>query len=279
MSQSRSKDHSGLKLGIGVATFNRVDLLTRTLDAIIRHTSTPYHLIVADDGSSDGTLALLRSRHIPHVAGPNRGIAWNKNRILFHLHEVARCDVILLLEDDIMPRHDGWELPWIEATRKWGHANIGGNWFEHLLGSEAGTPDDPILSTILTAQCSGFSRVALNAVGYMDTRFGRYGHEHCEHSERMIRAGFGGTRDPQRFFLLRSDLQLNATKESDYHSELGTNSAVYAMVSKDPTLYRKPWRTRSEKKQIQSDLKNTNLYEFRSKFNLLKFRTKFALIK
>ncbi len=266
-----------LKLGIGITTFRRSKLLNYALDGIARHTRTPYTLIVADDGSQDDTLELLRARKIPHVAGPNRGVAWNKNRVLFHLHEVVRCDVMILLEDDMMPRHDGWEIDWIRAIQKWGHANIGGNWFRHLLGSEAGTPDDPFVSSVLTAQCSGFSREALNAVGYMDTRFGRYGHEHCEHSVRMVRAGFGGTREPQQmFYLLNSDLQMLATDQSDYHAEVGKNSNIFAEVMKDPTLYRRAWRSAEEWRQIRADLSATVVYNTRHRAQLLAARLRAA---
>lgn len=266
-----------LRLGIGITTFRRSKLLTHVLDGIIRHTRTPYKLIVADDGSQDETLDLLRARKIPHVAGPNRGIAWNKNRALFHLQEVAKCNVMILLEDDIMPRHDGWEVDWIRSVENWGHVNIGGNWFEHLLGSEPGTPDSPFVSTVLTGQCSGFSRAALKTVGYMDTRFGRYGYEHCEHSARMIRAGFGGIEgSPQKFYLLKSDLQLLATDQSDYHSELDKNSGIFAEVSKDPTLYRQAWRSPEEWRQIRADLSSTVVYSARHRAQLLAARLRAA---
>lgn len=267
-----------IKLGIGITTFRRSRLLALALDGIARHTRAPYSLIVADDGSQDETLDLLRSRKIAHIAGPNRGIAWNKNRVLFHLHEVVRCDVVILLEDDMMPRHDGWEADWIEAIQKWGHANIAGNWFEHLLGSEAGTPDDPFVSTVLTAQCSGFARKALSTVGYMDTRFGRYGHEHVEHTTRLVRAGFGGVNDPERrFFLLKSDLQMLATDHAEYHDELDKNAAILAEVNKDPTLYRRPWRTPEEWQRIRSDLKHTVAYEPHHRAQVLAARVRAAI--
>jgi hypothetical protein len=39
-----------------------------------------------------------------------------------------------------------------------------------------------------------FHRYAWNMVGYMDARFGKYGHEHTEFTNRFLRNGFGGIR-------------------------------------------------------------------------------------
>ncbi len=266
-----------IRLGIGVTTFRRSKLLARTLDGIARHTLTPHTLIVADDGSPDDTLDMLSRRRVPHIAGPNRGIAWNKNRALFHLHEVARCDVILMVEDDVAPVNDGWELPWIEATKRWGHANLAGPWFSELFQSGSGTLEDPVISSALTGQCCGFSRAALLKVGYMDTRFGRYGFEHCEHSERIVRAGYGGIADPVRYYLLKSNLNISGIEE-DYRSDLDNNSGVYAEVSKDPTMYRQAWRCPEEWRQIRADLSATVVYDARHRTQVLAARLRAALL-
>lgn len=265
-----------IKLGIGVTTYNRAASLKRTLDGILHYTRHPYTLIVADDGSPDGTLDLLRSRQIPHVAGPNRGIAWNKNRALFHLQEVARCDVILLLEDDVAPRHDGWEASWIEASRRWGHVNLAGPWFANLFESGTGTTDDPVLSTVLTGQCSGFSREALHTVGYMDTRFGRYGYEHCDHSERLLKSGFGGQVDPARYYLVKSDLAI-AGVEEEYRSELDAGARIYNALRADTSIYRPAWRTRDELQRLLSEVSRTVVYDTSSKINLWRVRSKLFL--
>lgn len=265
-----------IKLGIGVTTYNRAASLTRTLDGLLRHTRHPYTLIVADDGSPDQTLDLLRSGQIPHVAGPNRGIAWNKNRALFHLYEVARCDVVLLLEDDVAPRHDGWEAPWIEAAQRWGHVNLAGPWFANLFESGSGTTEDPVLSTVLTGQCSGFSRSALAAAGYMDTRFGRYGYEHCDHSERLLKAGFGGQADPRRYYLITSDLAISGIEE-DYRSELGAGARVYDALREDTSIYRPAWRNRDELQRLLGEVGGTVVYDTPAQLSLWRARAKLLL--
>ena len=87
-------------LGIGIVTFNRSDVLLETLNRVRAHTSTPCIVVVADDGSDDGTADALRAQQITVATGPNMGIAWNKNRALFQLGAVMQCDAVILLEDD-----------------------------------------------------------------------------------------------------------------------------------------------------------------------------------
>ncbi|GJD53288.1 hypothetical protein OPKNFCMD_6063 [Methylobacterium crusticola] len=249
-----------LRLGLGVTTYNRAESLARTLDGVARFTATPHRLVVADDGSADDTLAMLRARKVPHLGGPNRGIAWNKNRVLFYLHEVARCDVVIMLEDDTVPTSPGWERPWIEAAHRFGHANLAGEWFAERFISGAGTPSDPVLCTDITGQCVSFSRRALRAVGYMDTRFERYGFEHCDHSERLRAAGFGGRADPPAYYLLKSDFHI-LFEASDYRDELERNALIYLQVKQDRALYRRPWRSLADLRQLTADLRRAEPYD------------------
>ena len=182
-----------MRLGIGITTYNRRGILAGTIRRVrelTRH--EPVHLVVADDGSQDGTQEALRKQGIPLVTGPNRGIAWNKNRALFLLSEMLRCDVVILLEDDATPTRFGWDSEWIDAAQRWGHVNYAGPWLQPHFVSGAGTPADPVLCSALTAQCAAFSREALAFGGYFDPRFQGYGHEHVEHTRRLARAGYGG---------------------------------------------------------------------------------------
>ena len=120
------------RVGIGVITYNRKDVLAETLARVRAHTSSPHELVVADDGSWDGTVELVRSLGIRLVTGRNMGIAWNKNRALFLLTMLLHCDVVILLEDDSRPVKDGWEQDWIAASLRWGHINLAGEWLRAL---------------------------------------------------------------------------------------------------------------------------------------------------
>lgn len=215
-----------LKLGIGITTYNRAGHLAQTLDAVAAFTETPHLLLVADDGSSDGTADLLRERRVAHLAPPNGGVAWNKNRLLYDLAHVEGCDVILLLEDDTRPTRAGWERAWIEAARRHGHMNLAGDWIlTHVTGG-AGTPADPYRSPVTSGQCVVFSRAAIEAAGFMDTRFRRYGYEHGEHTERLVKSGFGGDPSTGEVFLIDSDLLVTEGEALLYTDALEDRKSV-----------------------------------------------------
>ena len=77
---------------------------------------TDVDFVVADDGSTDGSVAMLREQDVPVVTGVNMGVAWNKNRALYLLAQVRGCVAVILLEDDTMPDRTGWEDAWISAA-------------------------------------------------------------------------------------------------------------------------------------------------------------------
>jgi GT2 family glycosyltransferase len=128
-----------VRIGIGIITCNRKDVLAATLARVRAHTAMPYELAVADDGSTDGTAEMVRAQNITLVTGRNMGIAWNKNRALFLLGAVMQCDAVILLEDDSFPTSDGWHHEWMQAALRWGHVNLAGAWFSDSFLSGTGT--------------------------------------------------------------------------------------------------------------------------------------------
>ncbi|MDR3533473.1 MAG: glycosyltransferase [Rhodopila sp.] len=183
-------------VGIGIVTYNRREIVSDTIDRVRAFTRQPgAALVVADDGSSDGTLEMLRDKQVPVITGVNMGIAWNKNRALFLLSQMLGCETVILLEDDTQPSLAGWETEWVKAAQRWGHVNYAGEWMREHFISGTGTADDPIRSRMVTAQCAAYSRAALTYGGYFDPHFTGYGHEHVEHTRRLIRIGYGGTEE------------------------------------------------------------------------------------
>ena len=238
----------GRRLGIGITTYNRERMLERTIDAVFQHTSTAFTLIVADDGSTDGTEAWLVQRGIPFISAPNRGIAWNKNRALYYLHEICKCDDLILLEDDTFPSEDHWEAVWIDAIHRYGHVNLAPSHWTVQFEGGSGTSADPFLSSFLTGQCVGFSRQALSLIGYMDTRFRHYGFEHIEHTDRFMRAGFGGVIGTNRRMqpcLIRSALVVEGLDKPPDSNGIRHNGPIYERIRGEAT-HRWAWRTDEE---------------------------------
>jgi len=249
-------------IGIGIITYNRREILSGTIDQVRALSGQPNAaLVVADDGSGDGTLAMLRDKQVPVITGVNMGIAWNKNRALFLLSHMLGCETVILLEDDTRPNRAGWEAEWMKAARRWGHANLAGEWMaEHFL-SGSGTADDPVRSAMVTAQCSVYSRAALTFGGYLDPRFRGYGHEHVEHTARLVRVGYGGTEERidgegrVRFFLIKGDVTVVSSRSFHDTAQEQRNLQLAQRIMGEQG-YRSPWGDDNELRQFRSEIES-----------------------
>jgi glycosyltransferase involved in cell wall biosynthesis len=249
-------------VGIGIVTYNRREILSGTIDTVRAFTRQPNAaLVVADDGSTDGTQAMLREKQVPMITGSNRGIAWNKNRALFLLSHMLGCETVILLEDDMHPTRTGWEAAWMNAARRWGHVNYAGKWMRDRFISGSGTSDDPYICKDITAQCASFSSVALTYGGYFDPRFTGYGYEHVEHSRRLVRVGYGGTeeridgRERTRFYLIEGDL-VTVSSKSFINVEQEERNFQLASDIMGVQGYRSPWGPDDEMRLFRSEIEN-----------------------
>jgi GT2 family glycosyltransferase len=253
-------------LGIAVITYRRPERLRRLLEAVERHTQSPYRLVVADDGSDDAPgdgggedgVGLLRAQGHTVIGGPNRGVAWNKNRGLFAL-AALRCDPLLLMEDDVHPALPGWERDWIEGTRRWGHlAYHHPKVVKHAVAG-AGTPRDPFVNPAATAQCLSVSAQILAQVGFFDPRFRGWGHEHAEWTSRIKRAGYGfqtielpdGRRPKAQIYLLGGLVSDDA--ESFRDDEQARRNRDLATRLRGEPVFRCPWRGADEREAFLAE--------------------------
>ena len=249
-------------VGVGIVTYNRKEILRETIDRVRRFTRQPNAaLVVADDGSSDGTLGMLRDMQVPVITGINMGIAWNKNRALFLLSHMLGCETVVLLEDDTRPDRTGWEREWIEAARRWGHVNLAADWMrEHFL-TGTGTAEDPVRCRLVTAQCAAYSGTALTFGGYFDPRFTGYGHEHVDHSRRLVRAGFGGIEEKVDgheqvlFNLIKGELSV-VSNQSYYDQAQSEQNLLLAHQTMGQEHYRAPWCNDRQMRQFRSEVES-----------------------
>jgi len=49
------------KITIGIVTFNRLHLTKKLIESLFKYSHLPYHLIIVDNASTDGTISYLRS--------------------------------------------------------------------------------------------------------------------------------------------------------------------------------------------------------------------------
>ncbi|MCQ8242535.1 glycosyltransferase family 2 protein [Rhizosaccharibacter radicis] len=246
-----------VRLGIGIVTFRRRTLAQDAIDAVRRFTRRPCHVVVADDGSDSETIAHLGGC-ATIITGNNHGVTWNKNRALFYLRSVMHCDVVILLEDDVHPKTFGWEEAWIEASLRWGHANLAGSWFRSMFVRGSGTAADPYLSPAFSGQCTSFSGEALDYAGYLDTRYRGFGVGHVDHTFRLARLGYGAVRDPEHGLLFRlivSPLRLLESVSARNENDVVRNHDLYTTLQHEPA-FRFPWSTDGELEEFRFEQKN-----------------------
>lgn len=264
----------GVKVGIAVIAYNRIDTLKKCIYSIEKNTLVPYSLVICDDGSEDGTIEWLQSNGYSVVGGVNRGIAWNKNRGLYWLLKNTSAEILMLIEDDCSVVENNWLDLWVPATEKYGHINLvhpqtskalrDGFIPQEIVGG-AGTADDPYACLRISGLCISSSRKALIEVGYLDTRFLGYGHEHSEWTTRFRRAGFGikyetidGVKVKANAMLADGLLSLDAASQSD-KSTVKSNKEVFNVCKSDPESYRKPWRSEVDRVHFVEEIKGDNL--------------------
>lgn len=94
-----------------IATYNRADLVTQTIESVLRQTEDSFEIIVVDDGSVDDTRQVLVAYEdrIRYFFQENRGMAGARNRGI----QEARGEFVALLDSD-----DLWEPRYLEEVGK-----------------------------------------------------------------------------------------------------------------------------------------------------------------
>ncbi len=88
------------RLSVIIPTLNEATYLPQLLCALREQTRQPDEIIVADAGSTDGTIALARARNVTVIPGGRPGAGRNAGA------RVATGDILLFLDADVQPEPD-----------------------------------------------------------------------------------------------------------------------------------------------------------------------------
>lgn len=249
------------RVGIGVINYNRSELLEKLLDSLTVSGAGDCDIIVADDGSTDNSHSICDKMRIRRVGSKNMGIAWNKNRALYYLMNHTSCDLIMLIENDCLITSPDWLKTWSHAIERWGHINcLHPSTIRKIRMSEpceeiyggTGTSESPFLCTKISGICIGSTRNAVNEVGYFDTRFKGYGHEHAEWTLRFRRIGLGFKNIDLASGSLKCNIMISGgidgldVSSSSDKNNVEVNRKVMDECKADVT-YRNPWRSDAER--------------------------------
>ena len=87
-----------MKISVVIPTYNRIALVERAIDSVLRQSIKPFDIIVVDDGSDDGTSEMIKKKYrsINLVQQQNSGVSAARNNGIKH----AKGDWIALLDSD-----------------------------------------------------------------------------------------------------------------------------------------------------------------------------------
>ncbi|WP_409438917.1 glycosyltransferase [Psychromonas sp. GE-S-Ul-11] len=247
-----------IKVGVAVITYNRLERLQDNIKQINAFSNKETVLVVADDGSQDGTKTWCDENGVTCISLSNSGVVANKNRALYFLHEVEQCDVSILLEDDCKPIAQGWDATWALTALTWGHVNFA---HKRVIGDTklikgTGKIYSPYVSKSVTGQCTATSLSAFQKVGYLNPVFKGYGCGHVEWTQRFINQGFNGLTDSHASFpcintgLLSEDAPTHKSEE-----DIQRNQAIKSSL-KGKQGYVYPWTTEQERLAFIDVVKN-----------------------
>ncbi|MEV0128425.1 glycosyltransferase [Dactylosporangium sp. NPDC050688] len=176
------------EVGIGITTHNRGPVFRQALEAIRKYAPSGAAIVIVDDASDEPV------EEATYRFETNVGIARAKNKCLEEL--VAQgCTHLFLFDDDCWPVAEGWEQPYINSPEP------------HLMYIFTDTPAGPLYDSVelyRDAELKAYShprgcmlylhRRVLDEVGGYDVRYGRWGYEHVDLSNRIYNAGLTSFR-------------------------------------------------------------------------------------
>ena len=95
-----------IRRAVSICTFNRINHLGEVLNGVYTTMPNETDVFVCDDGSTDQTHRIVEQYpNVHYFRGPNRGVAFNKNRALWLMQD---HHFMCILEDDLMPVENEW---------------------------------------------------------------------------------------------------------------------------------------------------------------------------
>lgn len=215
---------------LAITTFNRIKYLKRCIDSFVntKNNSFDWRIIIADDGSTDGTLDYLEKLAIEKcdikiIKNSRIGVHQQVNTILKKL-ETTPFDFCFKIDDDITFLKPGWDELYYSSAKNTGidHLVFGDqNWCreQHL---KLPIINNKLIGRVPMLHAHGFfytiTPIVLEKVGYMDVdSFGFRGMGHVDYTNRCARAGFTDSKTP--WDVINSNDFIKAAQE-DYKSVL-----------------------------------------------------------
>lgn len=196
---------------MGVVTYNRIAYFSHLIETWdkTRNKNHTYTLIIADDGSKDGTREYIDGLKFDNVdikvsLNERCGVHHQINQIL-RLSQSIKFDIGFMSEDDMYFSKSGWDDLYLKAKQKSGHDHL--CFFDEEWARSHGRPQackpEPYASEgrLLQSKVNTFWNAfgcfwtftpkVIEKVGFFDLKnMGLWGNGHTDYSARCCRAGF-----------------------------------------------------------------------------------------
>ncbi len=230
-------DLSALHFVIAVTTFNRKKYIEEFLTSWEKTKSAEvkWSVIIADDGSVDGTLDYLDHIEIQGVdifvlKNKRLGIAGQTNTIIDQLMTL-QFDVCFCCNDDILFTREGWDFLYYDVLNRTGYDHL--CYFDTKWSPKNNLPEPYIrgqlINSCLPENVQGcfftLTPSVIKNIGYFDTaHFGFRGLAHVDFTWRCCRGGFNVPASP--FDVLNSNDYIETQKENYIYSIPGPLQSV-----------------------------------------------------
>src|SRR5271165_3476417 len=212
-SRETSMIDSAYDLSLVICTRNRAARLAQTLNRVLAMRSQlTWELIVADNGSTDGTSAIVREcaaacdHSVRLICKPGRGVSYARNAGW----QSAKSDIVAYIDDDCYPAEDYLDAVFDCFSKDPRVGFVGGRILLHdpsdrritiqeSLERRSFPPNSFIRPGVIQGANLAFRRAALTEVGGFDPWFGAgaiFTGEEAELLARISTAGWTGAYDP-----------------------------------------------------------------------------------
>jgi len=215
---------------LAITTYNRIAYLKDCIESWLktRSDSNAWVLIVADDGSVDGSLEYienlsLHNTEVVVIKNKRIGVHQQVNTIIKKLEELD-YDFCFKVDDDIFFKEKGWDLAYFSTAMNTGFHHLvfcDENWCaEQFL--EQPKRKAELVGRLDYLNVHGFfytiSPQVIRRVGYFDIEnFGFRGMGHVDYTVRCARAGFTDLQTP---WDIKESNKYLTTSKKDYRSAL-----------------------------------------------------------
>ena len=241
---------------LAITTYNRIDYLKTCVNQWLSTKSDQldWSLIIADDGSTDGTKEYIHALEIKDIAvdiieNDRVGVHSQQNLITSKI-DGSGFDICFMVDDDIIFNEEGWDLAYYYKAKTTSYEHLvyySVTWkpgihfitHEHLVSMAT---HEHVLGCFYTT-----TQNIIDRVGYIDCiDFGKRGWGHIDYTTRCCRAGFNvlvhplDLADSEHFISLqpREDYVSSLPKEEEMDGNVGTDLAIKKkVVNSDNRVY------------------------------------------